>query len=235
MGLLLLASVSDKVVEPIVEVATEFIGSAGYAAVFLLMTLESACIPIPSEAIMLFAGFSVSKGELTLVGIVLAGVAGNLAGSWIAYAVGYFGRIDLLEKNRLIHVSPKHLKWADDWFARYGAATVFFSRMLPIIRTFISLPAGVAKMPFWRFTAYTVAGSIPWVLMLALVGEAVGDNWEDWRHKLGYLDYAVLAAIVVGVVYLLVRRRRGGGSGGSGDDGEAARRPESEPAGTRGA
>lgn len=232
MGLLLLASVTDKVVEPIIEVATEFIGSAGYLGVFVLMVLESACIPVPSEAIMLFAGFSASKGELTLFGIVAAGVLGNLVGSWIAYAVGYYGRIDLLEKNRLIHISPKHLKWADDWFARYGAVTVFFSRMLPIIRTFISLPAGVAKMPFWRFTAYTLLGSIPWVLMLALVGEAVGDNWEDWRHKLGYLDYLVLAAIVVGVVYWLLKRRRSGSDPG---EGEPEARPRSEPAGTRGA
>lgn len=231
MSPLLLASISDKIVEPIVDVATEFIGSAGEAAVFLLMVLESACIPIPSEAIMLFAGFSVSKGELTLFGIVAAGVLGNLVGSWIAYGVGYYGRIDLLEKNKLIHISPKHLKWADDWFARYGALTVFFSRMLPIIRTFISLPAGVAKMPFWRFSAYTLLGSIPWVLMLAIVGEKVGDNWEDWRHKLGYLDYVVLAAIVAGVVYLIVKRRRGGGPGG----GEPESRPEAEPAGIRGA
>jgi membrane protein DedA with SNARE-associated domain len=208
----LLASVTDKIVEPIVDVATEFIGSAGVAAVFLLMALESACIPIPSEAIMLFAGFSVSNGELTLVGVVLAGVLGNLAGSWIAYAVGYYGRLDLLEKNRLIHVNPRHLKLADDWFERYGAATVFFSRMLPIVRTFISLPAGVARMPFWRFTAYTLAGCIPWVLGLALIGEAVGANWEDWRHKLGYLDYLVLAAIVAGGAYLIVKRRRGGGT-----------------------
>jgi membrane protein DedA with SNARE-associated domain len=232
MGPLLLASVTDKVVEPIVDVATEFIGSAGELGVFALMILESACIPIPSEAIMLFAGFSVSEGEMTLFGIVAAGVLGNLVGSWIAYAVGYYGRIDLLEKNKLIHISPKHLKWADDWFARYGNATVFFSRMLPIIRTFISLPAGVAKMPFWRFTAYTLLGSIPWVLMLAIVGEKVGDNWEDWRHKLGYLDYVVLLAIVVGVVYWLVKRRR---NGGDPDEGEPAARPDAEPAGTRGA
>jgi membrane protein DedA with SNARE-associated domain len=231
MGLLLLASVTDKVVEPIIEVATDFIGSAGEAAVFLLMVLESACIPVPSEAIMLFAGFSVSKGELSLAGIVVAGVLGNLVGSWIAYAVGYYGRLDLLEKNKLIHISPKHLKWADDWFARYGNATVFFSRMLPIIRTFISLPAGVAKMPFWRFSAYTLLGSIPWVLMLAIVGEKVGDNWEDWRHKLGYLDYVVLAAIVGGIVYWLLKRRRGGGPG----DGEPEARRDPEPAGSRGA
>jgi len=208
---LLLASVTDKVVEPIVDVATEFIGSAGELGVFLLMVLESACIPGASEAIMLFAGFSVSEGEMTLFGIVAAGVLGNLVGSWIAYAVGYYGRMDLLEKNKLIHISPKHLKWADDWFARYGNATVFFSRMLPIIRTFISLPAGVARMPFWRFSAYTLLGSIPWVLMLAIVGEKVGDNWEDWRHKLGYLDYVVVVAIVVGIGYWLLKRRRGGG------------------------
>jgi len=206
---LLLATLSDKILEPVIEVATEFVSSAGYLGVFVLMILESACIPVPSEAIMLFAGFSVSEGEMTLVGIVAAGVLGNLVGSWIAYAVGYFGRIDLLEKNKLIHISPKHLKWADDWFARYGNATVFFSRMLPIVRTFISLPAGVAKMPFWRFTAYTLLGSIPWVLALALVGETVGHNWEDWRHKLGYLDYVVLAAIVIGAIYLLLKRRRG--------------------------
>ncbi|MET0557967.1 MAG: DedA family protein [Solirubrobacterales bacterium] len=227
--LLLLASITDKVVEPIVDVATEFIGSAGAAAVFVLMTLESACIPVPSEAIMLFAGFSVSKGELTLVEVVVAGVAGNLVGSWIAYAVGYYGRLDLLEKNKLIHISPKHLKWADDWFARYGNLTVFFSRMLPIIRTFISLPAGVAKMPFWRFTVYTLLGSIPWVLALAIVGEKVGDNWEDWKHKLGYFDYVVALAIIVGVIYLIVRRRRGGGG-----DGDQPTSPEAapEPAGS---
>jgi membrane protein DedA with SNARE-associated domain len=207
--LILLASLSDKILEPVVNAATDFIGSAGVVAVYLLMTLESACIPVPSEAIMLFAGFSVSKGELTLFGIVAAGVLGNLTGSWIAYGVGYFARLDLLERNRLIHISPKHLKWADDWFKRYGDATVFFTRMLPIIRTFISLPAGVARMPFWRFTAFTLAGSIPWVLMLALIGRSVGDNWEHWRHNLGYLDYAVLAAVVGGAIYLLIRRRRG--------------------------
>ena len=202
------ASATDVVLNPIVNAATEFIGSTGLPAVFVLMALESACIPIPSEAIMLFAGFSVSKGELTMVGIIVAGVLGNLLGSWIAYAVGYYGRLDLLEENKLIHISPKHLRWADSWFERYGSATVFFSRMLPIIRTFISLPAGVAKMPFWRFTALTAAGCVPWVTALAFLGRSVGDNWEEWREHLHYLDYVVLAALVLGVTYLLIRRRR---------------------------
>jgi membrane protein DedA with SNARE-associated domain len=172
------------------------------------MTLESACLPVPSEAIMLFAGASVAAGDLTLFGVVAAGVLGNLVGSWIAYAAGYYGRIDLLERNKLIHVSPKHLKWADDWFARYGDATIFFSRMLPIIRTFISLPAGVAKMPFWRFTVLTTLGCIPWVLMLALIGRSVGENWEEWRDHLHYLDYLVVVAVIALGVYLLIRRRR---------------------------
>jgi membrane protein DedA with SNARE-associated domain len=210
---LLLASITDFFLDPIVNAGTDFISSTGLPAVFLLMTLESACLPVPSEAIMLFAGASVAEGELSMFGVVVAGVLGNLAGSWIAYAAGYYARLDLLEKNRLIHLPPRYLRWADSWFERYGEATVFFSRMLPIIRTFISLPAGVAKMPFWRFTALTLLGCIPWVLMLALVGEAVGENWEEWREHLHYLDYAVLAGILGVAAYLLIRRRRGGGPG----------------------
>jgi membrane protein DedA with SNARE-associated domain len=205
---LVLASVTDFFLDPIVNWGTDFISSTGLPAVFILMTLESACLPVPSEAIMLFAGASVAAGDLTLFGVVAAGVLGNLVGSWIAYAAGYFGRIDLLEKNKLIHISPKHLKWADDFFARYGDATIFFSRMLPIIRTFISLPAGVAKMPFWRFTVLTTLGCIPWVLMLALIGKSVGSNWEEWRDHLHYLDYLVVVAVIVGGVYWLIKRRR---------------------------
>jgi membrane protein DedA with SNARE-associated domain len=204
MNYLLLASLTDS----IVNFCTDLIGSIGYTGVFVLMLLESACIPIPSEATMLFAGFKVSDGTLTLLGIVLAGVLGNLVGSWAAYAAGYYGRLELLERHHVLHVNPKHLAWADSWFERHGEATVFFTRMLPIIRTFISLPAGVARMPFWRFTVFTVAGCLPWVLALALIGRAVGDNWEDWRHRLGYLDYAMVAALIVAVIYLLVRRGR---------------------------
>jgi len=224
--MLILASISDVVLNPIINVCTDFIGSAGLPAVFLLMTLESACIPVPSEAIMLFAGFSVSKGDLTLFGIVAAGVLGNVVGSWIAYALGYYGRLELLERNRVFHVNPRYLALTERWFQRYGSATVFFSRMLPIVRTFISLPAGVARMPFWRFTVLTTLGTIPWVLMLALVGRKVGDNWDHWRHNLGYLDYLVLAAIIGAIVYLVIKRRRGGGPD------EEVQKPE--PAGASG-
>jgi membrane protein DedA with SNARE-associated domain len=199
---------TDFIVDPIVDAAVDVIDALGYAGVFFLMLLESACIPVPSEAIMLFAGFNVDEGNMTLFGIVAAGVLGNVVGSWAAYAAGYYGRLELLEKNRLIHVNRKHLQWADNWFERHGDATVFFTRMLPIIRTFISLPAGVARMPFWRFTALTLAGCIPWVLMLGFIGKEVGSRWEEWREYLHYGDYVVIAAILAGIVYLLIRRRR---------------------------
>jgi membrane protein DedA with SNARE-associated domain len=198
-----------SITDPLVQFAVDVVDKLGLGGIFGLMLLESACIPIPSEATMLFAGFNVAEGRFSLLVVVCIGVLANVVGSWIAYAVGYYGRIDLLEKHgSKLHIKPKHLKWADDWFARYGDATVFFSRMLPIIRTFISLPAGVAKMPFWRFTLFTLAGCIPWVFALTFIGKQVGDRWEDWKDKLHYVDYAVAAAIVIGIVYLILRARR---------------------------
>jgi membrane protein DedA with SNARE-associated domain len=203
-----LASITD----PLVNLATDAVDSIGLPGVFLLMLLESACIPIPSEATMLFTGFNVSKGHYTLLEAVAVGSVGNLVGSWVAYAVGYYGRVDVLEKyGPKVGIRMHHLQAADRWFERHGDATVFFTRMLPIIRTFISLPAGVARMPFWRFSALTLAGCVPWVLLLTFIGKQAGDNWDQWKDSLHYFDYAVLAAIVIGVVYLVLRRRRRGG------------------------
>jgi membrane protein DedA with SNARE-associated domain len=196
-----LASITD----PLVEFATNVVGDLGLWGIFLLMTPESACIPIPSEATMLFAGFNVSEGKYSLFAAVAVGSIANLVGSWIAYAVGYYGRIELLERNKLFHVKPQHLAWADRWFERYGDWAVFFSRMLPIVRTFISLPAGVARMPFWRFSVLTLAGCVPWVLLLTLVGKSARDNWDVWKDRLHYVDYAVAVIIVAGVVYFAVR------------------------------
>jgi len=202
---------TDAIVDPIVNAATDFIDATGLVGIFVLMALESACIPVPSEAIMLFAGFNVSEGDLTMFGIVAAGSLGNLAGSLVAYAAGYYGRVELLDRNRLIHISHRYLEWADRWFERHGSATVFWTRMLPIIRTFISLPAGVARMPLGRFVVFTLAGCVPWVLMLGIIGREVGERWEEWRDYLHYADYLVIAAAVVGIAYLLIRRRRGRG------------------------
>jgi membrane protein DedA with SNARE-associated domain len=207
---------------PIVEFCVETVESTGLAGVFLLMAAGSACIPIPSEAVMLFAGFDVSNGSQTLIGVTVAGLAGNMAGSWLTYAIGYYGRIDLLERNKLIHISPGRLAWVDGWFKRHGGATVLLARLVPLVRAFISLPAGVAKMPFWRFTWLTAVGSLPWVLGFALIGRAVGDNWERWRNHLQILDYLVVVAIVGLVVYAIVRRRRGGGPGEGSQPSEAA-------------
>src|SRR3954469_15943924 len=153
--MMLLGSITD----PIVNFAVNVVDTLGLAGVFVLMVLESACIPIPSEATMLFAGFNVSDGHYSLFAAVAVGSLANLVGSWIAYAVGYYGRIDLLEKHgKKLHIKKSHLEWTDRFFARHGDVTVLVARLLPIVRTFISLPAGVAKMPFWRFTVFTIIG-----------------------------------------------------------------------------
>jgi membrane protein DedA with SNARE-associated domain len=205
-----LASLTD----PIVNLAVDIVDALGLPGVFLLMLLESACIPVPSEGTMLFAGFNVSRGEYSLPAAVAVGTLANLVGSWIAYAIGYYGRVDILERHgRRLHIKPSHLAWADRWFERHGAATVFFTRMLPIVRTFISLPAGVARMPFWKFSALTVAGCLPWVFALTYIGQQVGVRWESWKDSLHYVDYAVAVLIVAAIVYLLVQRRRSRGSG----------------------
>jgi membrane protein DedA with SNARE-associated domain len=203
---LVVASLTD----PLVQFAVDVVDKLGLPGIFVLMVAESACIPIPSEATMLFAGFNVSEGEYSMFAVVAVATLANVVGSWIAYAVGYYGRVDILEKHgKKLHIKPSHLAWADRWFEKYGSWTVFLTRMLPIIRTFISLPAGVARMPFWRFTLLTAAGCIPWIFMLTFIGKQVGDNWESWKDSLHYVDYAVAAAIVLGLLYLVVRNRRG--------------------------
>jgi membrane protein DedA with SNARE-associated domain len=209
---LVLASITEQ----LADFATKTIDQIGLVGIFVLMTLESACVPIPSEATMLFAGFNVNSGRFSLVVVVLVATVANLFGSWIAYAVGYFGRVELLEKHgRKLHISPHRLQQADAWFERWGGWAVFFSRMLPIVRTFISLPAGVARMPFWRFSILTFLGCLPWVLMLTVIGEAAGAHWKDWKSALHYVDYAVAALLVVAVAYYGVKWWRGRAGGGA--------------------
>src|SRR6188768_4091394 len=204
MGLVY-ASITDG----IVDFAVNVIDDLGLPGIFVLMLFESACIPIPSEATFLFAGFNVSNGEYSLLAVVAVGTLANVVGSWLAYAIGYYGRVDILEKHgRKLHIKPSHLQMADRWFEKYGDATVFFTRMLPIVRTFISLPAGVARMPFWRFTAFTVAGCVPWVVLLGVIGKQAGDRWTSWKDNLHYVDYAIVAAVVLGLAWLDIRARR---------------------------
>jgi membrane protein DedA with SNARE-associated domain len=212
--MLVLASISESVVNE----TSHFVRTAGLPGIFLLMALGSACIPVPSEVVMLFAGFAVvdrtSSGahhHLTMTGIVLAGLIGTMVGSWAAYAVGRGGRLELLERHGgKIHMGPAQIERADRWFQRFGERIVLFGRLVPLIRAFVSLPAGVARMPFVRFSVLTLIGSIPWVVGLAIIGHAVGGDWTSVRKGFEYVDYALLALIVLAVGYLIVRRRRSG-------------------------
>ncbi len=214
--MLILASIS----ETLVNETSHFVSTAGLPGIFVLMALGSACIPVPSEVVMLFAGFAVADPiasgadhHLTMTGIVLAGLLGTLVGSWAAYAVGRGGRLELLERHgNKVHMGPAQIERADRWFQRYGEAIVLFGRLIPLIRAFVSLPAGVARMPIGRFTVLTLIGSAPWVIGLAVAGHAVAGDWTSVRKGFEYVDYVLLALLIAGVGYLLVRRRGGGPS-----------------------
>lgn len=213
--MLVIASISESLVND----TSHFVRNAGLPGIFALMAVSSACIPIPSEVVMLFAGFAVadpgqsaSHHHLTLVGIVLAGLLGTMVGSWLAYAVGRGGRLELLERHGAkLHMGPSQIERADRAFRRWGDLAVLFGRMVPIVRAFVSLPAGVARMGLARFSVLSAIGALPWVLALALAGRALGSNWTEVRRGFEYVDYLVLALILLGIVYALVRRRRGGG------------------------
>jgi membrane protein DedA with SNARE-associated domain len=207
-----------------------FIAQYGYLAVFLLMLAESACIPVPSEVIMLFGGAlaagAVAGAHPSLVGIIVAGVLGNVAGSYIAWAVGrYAGQAAVRRWGRRIGIREHEIDRANAWFDRHGSAAVLIGRLLPVIRTFISLPAGFADMPPVRFGVYTTLGCIPWTAALGIAGYALGANWQNVANGFHGPTYAIAAIVVValavGVILHLRRSRRDDagrpGSGGTGD------------------
>lgn len=212
--MLILASIS----ETLVNETSSFVREAGLPGIFALMALSSACIPIPSEVVMLFAGFAVadpsqsaSQHHMTMVGVILAGLLGTMVGSWIAYGVGRGGRLELLERHGgKVHMGPAQIERADRWLQRYGEPAVLFGRMIPLVRAFVSLPAGIAKMPLGRFTVLSLIGTIPWVIALAFAGHALGGDWTSVRKGFEYVDYVIVALLVIGVVYAIVRRRRRG-------------------------
>jgi membrane protein DedA with SNARE-associated domain len=210
---LLLASLTG----PLVTFATNLISNIGLAGVALL-TLTSGVVGLPgTEPTMLFAGFSVFNHHLTLVGVIIAGVVGDLLGATIAYSIGYFGQRELLEhRGSKLHVSQAGLDRAHRWFDRYGAGVILVSRLLPLIRAVFPYAAGVARMPYWRFLPLAAIGSVIWIGALGILGRAVGSNWPSWRHHLEYVDYAAAAVLIIAVVYLVVRRRNGTGSGRNG-------------------
>ena len=194
--------------EPLVRLATHLIASLGLGGVALL-TLITSVIGLPgTEPTMLFAGFDVFQGNLTLPGIITAGVIGDMAGASIAYSIGYYGSRELLEsKGTRLHVSASGLDRAHSWFERYGTPVIFVSRMLPVVRAAFPYAAGVARMPFWRFFSLATLGSIIWIGGLGVLGRAVGSQWPTWRHHLEYVDYAGAAVLVAAIIYFIVRRR----------------------------
>ena len=212
--MLVLASIS----ETLVNETSHFVREAGLPGIFALMAISSACIPIPSEVVMLFAGFAVadpgqsaSQHHMTMTGVILAGLLGTMVGSWVAYGVGRGGRLELLERHGgKVHMGPAQIERADRWFQRYGEPAVLFGRLIPLVRAFVSLPAGIAKMPLGRFTVLSLIGAIPWVVALAFAGHALGSDWTSVRKGFEYVDYAILALVVIGIVYAIVRRRRRG-------------------------
>lgn len=210
--MLVVASIS----ETLVNETAHFVREAGLPGIFALMAISSACIPIPSEVVMLFAGFAVadpsqsaSQHHLTMTGIILAGLAGTMVGSWVAYAVGRGGRLELFERHGdKIHMGPAQIERADRWFQRYGERAVLFGRMIPLVRAFVSLPAGIAKMPIGRFTVLSLIGATPWVAALAFAGHALGNDWTSVRKAFEYIDYAIVASVIAWIVYRRVARRR---------------------------
>jgi len=201
------------VIAKIIEILSGFIvatiSALGYAGVVLLMAIESACIPLPSEIIMPFSGYLVYTGRFNLWWVGVAGAVGCVLGSIVAYYIGMYGGRPLIEKyGRYILVSRNDLDLADRWFKKYGEIIVFASRLLPVVRTFIAFPAGVARMNMSRFILYTFLGSLPWCLGLAYVGQLLGEQWDKndalktWFHR---FDFVIGILIVAGAVWWVWR------------------------------
>jgi len=200
-------ALSINIIETLSNFVIAIIEHLGYAGVFVGMTLESTGLPLPSEIIMGFAGYVVWEGKLTLLGITLAGTLGCLAGSLIAYGIGAYGGRPLLERyGKYVLIRKSELDRGEEWFAKHGERAVFISRLLPVVRSVISYPAGIVRMDIKRFSVYTVLGSLPFCFAFAYAGVALGPHWEDIRGLLRYFNIAVIVGVVVLIGYLIYRR-----------------------------
>jgi membrane protein DedA with SNARE-associated domain len=201
--------VISKIIALISGFVIATISALGYAGVVLLMGIESACIPLPSEVIMPFSGYLVHTGRFSLWAVAVAGAVGCVLGSLVAYAVGMYGGRPLIEKyGRYLLISHHDLDLADRWFAKHGEIIVFVSRLMPVVRTFIAFPAGVSRMALGRFVAYTFVGSLPWCLGLAFIGQKLGDQWDkndalkNWFHR---FDFVIAIAGVAAAAWWINR------------------------------
>ena len=195
-----------KIIDILAAVVVGVIGFLGYGGIFLLMFLESCGVPMPSEVIMPFSGFLVFKGEMNLMAITLVGTLGNVAGSLLAYWIGAKGGRPLIEKyGKYILISRHDLDLADRLFAKYGQLVVFFGRLLPVIRTYISFPAGIAKMDVKKFVFYTTLGALPWVWIFGWLGVKMRENWENIRATLHNFDVSIALLVVVAVGWYIWR------------------------------
>lgn len=195
---------TEKIVTVLFHFISSLVAHTGYAGVAILMGIESACIPLPSELIMPFAGYLVFTGTMKLVWVATAGAIGCNLGSLIAYEIGCYGGRPLVERyGRWILLSHRELDWADRFFVRWGYLAVLIARMLPVIRTFIALPAGIARMPRGRFHIYTFLGSWPWCFALAYVGMKLGQNWRELGKYLHKFDAVIIVMLAAGFIYFV--------------------------------
>ena len=197
-----------EILRPVIDLVISFISTTGYVGIFLLMILESALIPIPSEIIMPFSGFLVTSGKFHPIAVILAGSLGNLVGSVLTYYIGIkFGRAFIIKYGKYIFFKENHLEFTDKLFKKYGDRISFVVRLLPLRRTYVSLPAGIGKTNLAKFVFYTFAGSVIWNTMLTYAGIQLGNNWENIDKYSIYLDIAAIFAIVVFIVWIISKRR----------------------------
>lgn len=195
---------TEKILTVVFLFIKSLIAFAGYGGIVILMGIESACIPLPSELIMPFAGYLVFQGTMNLVWVATAGAIGCNVGSLVAYEIGCYGGRPLVERyGRWILMGRRELDTADRFFARWGYLAVFVGRLLPVIRTFIALPAGIARMPRVRFHVYTFLGSWPWCFGLAWLGMKLGENWRVIGKYLHKFDVVIVVVLVVGIVWFV--------------------------------
>jgi membrane protein DedA with SNARE-associated domain len=195
---------TEKILTILFLFISQLVAATGYAGITILMAIESACIPLPSELIMPFAGYLVSTGTMKLLWVATAGAIGCNLGSLVAYEIGSYGGRPLVERyGRWILMGRRELDWADRFFERWGHMAVFIARLLPVIRTFIALPAGVARMPRGKFHIYTFLGSWPWCLALAWFGMKLGENWRSLGKYFHKMDAVIGALLLIGLAWFV--------------------------------